>query len=260
MLSKSSRGIFKGTIMENYNCIDLSYSLSSSTIFWPGGEGFSLCLQCSTSADGSFYSAGTFTCAEHCGTHVDAPFHFNRHGQTVDLIPLESLIAPVYTIDIKDKCLVSRNYELQVGDITEFESQYGNIPEESIVLIRTGWSKYYHQGGKAYLGFDAAIDGPYDVANSQLSFPGLGVAASHALVDRKVAAVGLDTASLDPGSSKDFQAHRILLGAGIYGIENINGEIDLLPAVGASLFVMPMKIKGGSGAPARVVAAIPKII
>lgn len=65
-------------------------------------------------------------------------------------------------------------------------------------------------------------------------------------------------ASLDPGSSKTFETHRILLGAGIYGIENIHENIFALPPTGASLIVMPMKIQGGSGAPARVVAAIPK--
>ena len=64
-------------------------------------------------------------------------------------------------------------------------------------------------------------------------------------------------ASLDPGYSKDFACHRILLGAGIFGIENINDNIALLPAQGATLLVLPMKIVGGSGAPARVVAMIP---
>jgi kynurenine formamidase len=61
-------------------------------------------------------------------------------------------------------------------------------------------------------------------------------------------------ASLDAGYSRDFIAHQIILGAGIYGIENVNGNIDLLPTTGATLVVMPMKITGGSGAPARVVA------
>lgn len=64
-------------------------------------------------------------------------------------------------------------------------------------------------------------------------------------------------ASLDTGNSTDFIAHRILLGAGIYGIENLNGNIDLVPSAGSTLIVMPMKLAGGSGAPARVVATIP---
>ena len=69
--------------------------------------------------------------------------------------------------------------------------------------------------------------------------------------------VSSTTASLDPGNSVDFIAHRILLGAGIYGIENVNYNIDKLPNSGFSLIVMPMKLMGGSGAPARVVATIP---
>jgi len=66
------------------------------------------------------------------------------------------------------------------------------------------------------------------------------------------------SASLDPGCQKTFATHQVLLGAGVYGIENINSNIDLIPPVGATLFVMPMKITGGSGAPARVFAVLPK--
>ena len=61
-------------------------------------------------------------------------------------------------------------------------------------------------------------------------------------------------ASLDPGHCSTFDAHRILLGAGIYGIENLSDAIAGLPASGAVIAVMPLKITGGSGAPARVVA------
>ena len=63
-------------------------------------------------------------------------------------------------------------------------------------------------------------------------------------------------ASLDPGCSKDFAVHRILLGAGIYGIENVNENISLLPRTGFTLLVMPIKLVGGSGAPARVTAVL----
>ena len=76
-------------------------------------------------------------------------------------------------------------------------------------------------------------------------------------VSRRVAGVGVDTASIDAGSSKDFIVHKILLSNGIYGIENINTHLGELPPRGSTLFVMPMKIGGGSGAPARVCALIP---
>ena len=62
---------------------------------------------------------------------------------------------------------------------------------------------------------------------------------------------------MDPGRDKEFLSHRVLLGAGIYGIENLHHDIDRLPARGSTLFAMPMKIAGGSGAPARVFAVLP---
>jgi kynurenine formamidase len=186
------------------NCIDLGYSLSNQTIFWPSDEsgGFSLCLSCTPDAkspinpnDTYFYSAGTFSCAEHGGTHVDAPFHFAADGATVDLLPLNHLIAPCRVIDIESLCSVEsgKDYTLSVRDIEEHEITYGTITSGSIVLVRTGWSQYYHQGSAAYLGFDKTVHGNYDLATSILSFPGLSPEVCELFVSRKVAAVGLDT-------------------------------------------------------------------
>eukprot|EP00598_Pedospumella_elongata_P003373 CAMPEP_0184979534 /NCGR_PEP_ID=MMETSP1098-20130426/9790_1 /TAXON_ID=89044 /ORGANISM="Spumella elongata, Strain CCAP 955/1" /LENGTH=255 /DNA_ID=CAMNT_0027502855 /DNA_START=25 /DNA_END=792 /DNA_ORIENTATION=- len=241
------------------NGVDLSYPFNDTTIFWPGGEKFKLCMECSVSPQHGYdYAAGVFSCAEHGGTHVDAPFHFAKDGITVDMIPLNDLIGPCRVIDISTKCTQQNpNYTLSVEDILAHESKYGQVEEKTIVLVRTGWSQYWKHGPRAYLGFDEAKDGPYDSESSSLAFPGLSIEACNWFVERKVSAVGLDTASLDPGNSTDFIAHRILLGAGIYGIENVNNNIDLLPPSGFTLIVMPMKLTGGSGAPARVVATLP---
>jgi len=140
------------------------------------------------------------TCAEHGGTHVDAPFHFAKDGITVDQIPLKSLIAFCHVIDITSKCDRDTNsstggcdYTLQPEDIIQHESEYGAISDGNIVLVRTGWHKNYTKGAKAYLGFDEAVEGKYDTSTSSLSFPGIGAAAARLLVEKKVAAVGLDT-------------------------------------------------------------------
>ena len=175
--------------------IDLSYPLNETTIFWPGGEKFKLCMRCtSDDTTGNFYSAGVFSCAEHGGTHVDAPFHFSETGATVDLIPLDDLIASCRVVDITDNCNLEGNgdYMLSADDILKHEEQWGKIEERTIVLIRTGWSKHWQNGPQAYLGFDES-DGPYDSSTSQLSFPGIGAEAAELLVQRNVAAVGLDT-------------------------------------------------------------------
>ena len=262
--------------------VDLSYPLHDGMVCWPGGERFQLCMECTTSTEhGYVCAAGTFSCAEHSGTHVDAPFHFAPDGITVDKIALSDLIGPCRVIDISASCCneSDRDYALSCQDILLHEQQWGEIEERCIVLVRTGWSRFWELGAKAYLGYDEAAEGPYDENRSKLHFPGISREAADMLVQRKVVAVGLDTgktlllqlrivlyclilyvfptASLDPGCRQDFAAHRALLGAGVYGIENINAGIELLPAVGATLWVLPMKIVGGSGAPARVVACIP---
>lgn len=236
-----------------HNCVDLSYSYNSQTIFWPSAthEKFQLCINCSTDDNGLFYAAGEFTCCEHGGTHVDAPYHFSENGKTVDLIPLTDLIGNVKLIDITSQCQENRDYELQVDDILQFEQMHGKLEKGDIVLIRTGWHKNWELGAVAYLGFDETKE-TYDPKTSILSFPGIGAAAAVMLTERFVTAVGLDTPSLDPGSNKEFATHRILLEKGIYGIENLNGSIMAVPSIGATAIVMPMKIEGGTGAPSRV--------
>ena len=125
-------------------------------------------------------------------------------------------------------------YRVTVEDIALWERAHTNIAENSIVVIRTGWGKFWPDR-KQYLGSD--VKG--DIAN--LHFPALSKDAAELLVTRKIAGLGIDTASMDYGPSKDFIVHQILNGANIYGIENI-ANAEKLPETGATLIVMPMKI------------------
>lgn len=241
----------------NTTCIDLSYDLNEDTIYWPSGESFKLCVTCCGDTPETHYAAGTFEAAEHLGTHVDAPFHFSQTGITVDKIPMSGLIGDCRVIDISAKCLApgGENYTCSAEDILASERMYGTILPGSIVLIRTGWSKFWTSGSIKYLGYDKKRDGPF-TSETPLTFPSLSTESALLLITRQVSGVGLDCASLDPGFSKNFECHRLLLGAGIYGIENVNGNIDLVPETGATLFVMPLKITGGTGSPARVFTLI----
>ena len=121
--------------------------------------------------------------------------------------------------------------------------------QQDIVLFYTGWGKFW-KNKKQYLGSDKLGDVEH------LHFPGLSKQAANYLVQRHIKGIGIDTASMDPGQSRNFWAHRIILGANLFGIENI-AQLDLLPAVGAELIVAPMKITNGSGAPTRVLAFLP---
>ncbi len=99
-------------------------------------------------------------------------------------------------IDIKSQCTTNPGYTLQPSDIETHEGQYGQIGQGTIVLIRTGWHRFYPAGPVAYLGFDEAKQGPYSPETSVLTFPGIGTAAARVLVERRIAGVGLDTGVL----------------------------------------------------------------
>jgi len=75
--------------------------------------------------------------------------------------------------------------------------------------------------------------------------------------DRKAAALGVDTASLDHGPARDFPVHQVSAAANVPGLENLT-RLEELPATGAWVIALPMKIAGGSGGPLRIVALVPK--
>ena len=225
--------------------VDLTYNLEESGVFWPTAKPFEWKKDAwGMSPGGYWYTSASFASSEHGGTHLDSPIHFAEGKATVDQIPLSKLIAPAIVIDVATACAKDRDYQLTAGDISRIA-----IPAGSIVLIRTGWGKFW-PNKLPYLGSDK----PGDASN--LHFPGISKAAAELLVKRNVIGVGIDTASIDYGPSKDFITHRILYGAGIYGLENI-ANLEKVPATGATLVALPMKIKGGTGGPARIIAILP---
>ena len=89
-----------------------------------------------------------------------------------------------------------------------------------------------------------------------MHFPGLDPAAADWLITRrKIRLVGIDTASIDHGQTRDYPTHQRLFRDGVPALENV-AAMDGLPADGFSVTALPMKIKGGSGAPCRIVATI----
>ena len=234
--------------------LDLSYQLDENTIMWPGGEGFKLCMMTSGDGEsGSFYAAGKFSCAEHGGTHVDAPYHFDEKGKTIEMLDLKDLIGSCRVISIAERIGDDADGCCLPCDIENHEAIHGTIEHDSIVFIHTGWCSRWDQGPQAYLGLVEEFS-----SSTSLSFTGISLAAATLLLDRGVKAVGIDTASIDNGSSTSFDTHRLILGSGLYAIENLNSQIKLLPPRGSTVIVLPLKLTGGSGAPTRVLVLIPK--
>ncbi|WP_375236314.1 cyclase family protein [Winogradskyella sp.] len=235
--------------------VDLSHVYSSETIYWVTAKEFELDTVFKGQTDkGFYYSANNFSTAEHGGTHMDAPIHFAKNGQTVDEIPLEKLIGAAIKVDVSSKAFNDTDYLISIDDFIVWETkEKTRIPEGSIVLLQTGFSKYYPNKVK-YLGTDERGE----QAVQKLHFPGLSEEAARWLVEhRNINAIGIDTPSIDYGQSEYFKSHVILLSENIPTFENLT-NLDQLPNIGFEIIALPMKIQGGSGAPLRIVAIINK--
>jgi kynurenine formamidase len=223
---------------------DLGHPLAASDPTWSGEPAFSHTVL-GTVEKGGFYAA-RFSADEHFGTHLDAPAHFAAGGWTVDKIPADRLVRPGVRISIEARSNADEDYRLTRGDLEAFERANGTIPEGAIVLVATGWDRRWPDAAR-YM----------NVRDGMKHFPGLSVEAASLLArERRVAGIGIDTASIDYGPSTSFEAHRTTQPQNVYHIENATG-LTGLPASGFRVVVAPIKLFGGSGGPARVFALIP---
>lgn len=232
--------------------VDLTHDFAEDAIYWPTARPFRKETVFEGLTQGGFYyTAYDFATAEHGGTHMDAPIHFAAGRHTADQVPLQRLTGPAVVIDVSAAASRDADHLVSVADLETWEATHGVIASGVIVLLRTGYSKFWPDPGR-YLG--TTERGAQAVP--LLHFPGISAEAARWLTTRRVAAVGIDTASVDHGQSQDFMAHRILYEANIPGFENVAG-LERLPPSGAWVVALPMKIRGGSGAPLRIVAFVP---
>ena len=241
------------TDLSKKKIVDLTHEFSDETIYWVTAKEFELDIVAKGETEkGYFYSANNFTTAEHGGTHIDAPNHFAANGQTTEQIPLTNLIGNAIKVDVSANAVNDPDYLVSVTDFENWEAENGEIPDGSIILLETGHSRFYPDKIK-YLGTDQrGAD-----AVKFLHFPGLSPLAAQWLVDnRSIKAIGIDTPSIDYGQSNDFQSHVFLMTRNIPAFENVT-NLDQLPATGFEVIALPMKIKGGSGGPLRIIALVP---
>jgi kynurenine formamidase len=232
----------------NARFVDLAYPLNATNQYWPGDDysGFELKTIATLEKDGVLSKA--ISLPEHLGTHIDAPNHFEPNQQDVSQLTPKQLFGPGVVIDISVRAEMDADTMLTVEDIRNWEKQHGKIPDGAIVLLNTGWGRFWKNTVR-YQNRDA---------RGQLHFPSFSAEAASFLVEkRKIRGIGVDNLSIDRGISTDFAVHHIINKAEKFGLENV-AHLDKLPAKGFQVLVAPMKIENGTGGPTRIWAMLAK--
>lgn len=227
--------------------IDLTHVLNEKNAYWPGPgyEPFHLKTIATIEKDGVLSKA--FSMPEHLGTHIDAPNHFETGQPDLSMISPQQFFAPGVVIDIAARAEVDADTMLTVNDIRSWESEHGRIPDGAVILLHTGWGRFWNNYSR-YKNQDAM---------GKLHFPAYSAGAATFLIhDRKAKGLGIDNLSIDRGISKDFAVHHIVNKAGRYGLENV-ARLEQLPARDFFLIVAPIRIEAGSGGPTRILAILP---
>jgi len=194
-----------------------------------------------------------FECGEHTGTHFDAPIHWisgkDHNANATDTIAPGRFVGPACVIDVSSEVREDHDFLLTVDHIRAWEGQHGRIPAGSWALIRTGWS--HRTEADAYLNMKedgAHTPGPHKDAVVFLA------------EQRDVLGVGVETVGTDAGQAfafdPPFPCHHLMHGANKFGLAGLT-NLDKLPPTGAIVIGAPLKIVGGSGSPARVLALVP---
>ena len=183
------------------------------------------------------------TINEHTGTHIDAPLHFSADGQSVDEIPVSSLVAPLCVIDIASRAAEDADAQVTPDDLQAWIDTNGDIPDNACVAMHSGWGPKVDTD--EFRNFDGTAQ----------HYPGFHIEAAEMLLETGAQSIAVDTLSLDHGMSPDFATHYAWLPAGRFGIECL-ANLDRVPAAGATLVIGAPKHRGGTGGPARIFAMV----
>jgi kynurenine formamidase len=192
-----------------------------------------------------------FRTGEHTGTHFDAPCHWvtGRDGEDVASVPPRRLVAPAVVLDASAEVAREPDFLLEVDHIRAWEADHGPLPDGGWLLYRTGW--------------DARSGSQDDFLNADGTgshTPGMSPECARWLAeDSPVIGLGVETVGTDagaaPGFDPMFPCHTYLMGAGKYGLTQLQ-NLAQLPPTGTLLIASPLKIVNGSGSPARVLALV----
>jgi arylformamidase len=174
---------------------------------------------------GDALTLSAYSFGAHSGTHIDAPMHFVSGGAPIDLISLEALIGPGRVIDIPDS--------VQAIDAAELNRHDWKGAER--VIFRT------RSAGRGWM----------DSPTFERDFAYLAPDAAQLLADAGVKLVGIDYISIEQFGAPSPRTHHILLGKGIPIVEGL--ALEAISAGDYDVIVLPMKVAGHEGAPARAI-------
>ncbi|GAA4414648.1 cyclase family protein [Georgenia halophila] len=199
---------------------------------------------------GPYWYWNNFRTGEHTGTHFDAPNHWVTGKELADVsaVPADHLVAPAVVLDVTDEVAADSDFLIEVEHVRAFEAEHGPLPDGGWLLCRTGWSSRTTQ--TEMLNNDE--NGPHS--------PGLSAECARWVAEESnLRGVGVETVGTDagaaPGFETPFPCHAFLMGSGKYGLAQLQ-NLSALPPTGALLVTSPLKIVGGSGSPARVLALV----
>lgn len=211
--------------------VDLSRRVDEGTQVYPGDPEVRLTPATTIVADG--VNVLGVHIGSHSGTHVDAPYHFVEDGARIDEMPLDLFVGPAVVLDVRGK---EPRERITVEDLRPYE---GRLSEGVIAVIRTGWEDHY--------GTPRYYDHPFlDRRVAQMI---LDAGVNTIAVD----ALNVDETVLEGEHPEGYPVHHLVLGAGGVIAENLMNlaAIDFPEPL---LSMLPAKLGGADGAPARAVA------
>jgi kynurenine formamidase len=203
--------------------IDLSLTMR------PGMRGVD--FEVNSTIEGKGWNTSQLHIYSHAGTHLDAPYHFVAHGDTMDALTLEKCVGPALVVDLT---FLKPRELITVDHLAPYAEKIG---PGARLLLKTGWS--------------ARADSP----DYRSHLPRVSLPLAEWLARRKIALLGVEPPSVaDVNSKKELTiVHQALLGAGIVVVEGL-ANLDKLRQEEVTFIALPLKLAGGDGSPVRAIA------
>jgi kynurenine formamidase len=177
---------------------------------------------------------------DHIGTQFGPPAHMNDHGATISDIPPTVALRPLVVVNVAPKVAAEPGYQATLADVKEWEHRHGQIPAGAVVMIRSDWSKKWHDPQRF----------------TRQPFPGVGLAVLEYLhLERHVLMHGHEPLDAD-NTAPRFVGETWLLQHNFAQAEGV-ANLDQVPEAGALIAIGFAKFQGGTGGFARYIAIAP---